>query len=70
MKGSSFFTLILFLAALTGIPWTGLENPSPEIQALARPKLDLKMVPFDPLEYVEHLDELPFDPGMDPDVSR
>jgi len=53
-----------------GIPWTGLENPTPEIQALAKPKLDLKELPFDPLEYIEHLDQLPFDPDMDPDIGR
>jgi len=27
-------------------------------------------VPFDPLEYVEHLDELPFDPDMDPGLGE
>ena len=48
-----------------GIPWTGIANASPEIKALARPKMDLTKVPFDPLEYVEHLDQLPFDPDMD-----
>ena len=53
-----------------GIPWTGIENATPEVQALANPKVDLKMLPFDPLEYVEHLDQLPFDPNMDPDVGR
>jgi arylsulfatase A-like enzyme len=53
-----------------GIPWTGIENPTPEIQALAKPKLDLKKLPFDPLEYVEHLDQLPFDPNMDPDLGK
>ena len=42
----------------------------PEIQALAKPKLDLKKLPFDLLEYVEHLDQLPFDPSMDPDLGR
>jgi hypothetical protein len=26
--------------------------------------------PFDPLEYVEHLDQLPFDPNMDPDLGK
>jgi arylsulfatase len=52
-----------------GIPWQGMANPSPEIEALAKPKLDLSEVPFDPLEYVEKLDQLPFDPGMDPDVG-
>ena len=53
-----------------GIPWTGIENATPEVQALAKPKLDLKKLPFDPLEYVEHLDQLPFDPNMDPDVGQ
>jgi len=48
-----------------GIPWTGLENPSPEIQALANPRINASQLPFDPLEYVEHLDQLPFDPNMD-----
>jgi hypothetical protein len=27
--------------------------------------MDLKKLPFDPLEYIEHLDELPFDPNLD-----
>jgi arylsulfatase len=53
-----------------GIPWTGIENATPEVQALAKPTLDLKKLPFDPLEYVEHLDQLPFDPNMDPDIGR
>ena len=53
-----------------GIPWTGVENPTPEVQALAKPKLDLKKLPFDPLEYVEHLDQLPFDPNMNPGLGQ
>ena len=53
-----------------GIPWTGLENATPEVQALARPKVDMKKLPFDPLEYVEHLDELTFDPNMDPGLGN
>ena len=53
-----------------GIPWTGIENATPEVQALAKPKLDLEKLPFDPLEYVEHLDQLPFDPSMDPDLGK
>ena len=55
---------------LHGMPWTGLVNPSPEIQAMANPQIDLSRLPFDPLEYIEHLDELPFDPSMDPDVGQ
>ena len=53
-----------------GIPWTGIENASAEIKALAKPKMDLTKVPFDPLEYVEHLDQLPFDPDMDPSIGQ
>ena len=53
-----------------GIPWTGIENATPEVKALAKPKLDIKKLPFDPLEYVEHLDQLPFDPNMDPDIGK
>jgi len=52
-----------------GIPWTGIENASPEIEALAKPQLDLSKLPFDPLEYIEHLDQLPFDPDMDPGIG-
>lgn len=53
-----------------GIPWTGIENATPEIQALANPPANLQQLPFDPLEYVEHLDELPFDPQADPDFGQ
>ena len=53
-----------------GIPWTGIANATPEIKALAKPQLDLKKLPFDPLEYIEHLDQLPFDPNMDPGLGN
>ncbi len=53
-----------------GIPWTGIDNATPEVKALARPVLDAKKLPFNPLEYIEHLDELPFDPDMDPGVGK
>lgn len=52
-----------------GIPWRGIENATPEIEALARPVMDASKLPFDPLEYIEHLDQLPFDPDMDPGVG-
>lgn len=50
-----------------GIPFTGIANASPEVKALARPYLDAKKLPFDPLEYIENLDQLPFDRNLDPD---
>lgn len=53
-----------------GIPWTGIANASPAIKALANPQLDMKKLPFDPLEYVEHLDQLPFDRTMDPSLGN
>jgi arylsulfatase len=53
-----------------GIPWQGVENPSPEVQALARPNVDLAKLPFDPLEYIDHLDQLPFDADMDPNFGN
>ena len=52
-----------------GIPWTGIANASDELKALAKPKMDLSKVPFDPLEYIEHLDQLPFEPQMDPGIG-
>lgn len=53
-----------------GIPWTGIDNATPEVEALAKPYVDRDKLPFDPLEYVEHLDELPFDPDMDPGLGN
>ncbi|NQT17839.1 MAG: sulfatase-like hydrolase/transferase [Planctomycetes bacterium] len=52
-----------------GVPFTGIENVPPEVKALARPPVELRKLPFDPLEYIENLDELPFDPGMDPSLG-
>jgi arylsulfatase len=49
-----------------GIPWTGISNATPEVKALAKPRMDRSKLPFDPLEYIKHLDQLPFDPDMDP----
>ena len=46
-----------------------VANAGPDLKALANPQLDRKKLPFDPLEYVEHLDQLPFDPNMDPGVG-
>ncbi len=53
-----------------GIPWKDIENPSPEVANLAKPKMDWSKLPFDPLEYVEHLDQFPFDPDIDPGISN
>ena len=53
-----------------GIPWTGIANASDEIKAHAKPRIDRSRLPFDPLEYIEHLDQLPFDPDMDPGLGQ
>jgi arylsulfatase len=53
-----------------GIPWGGVSNASQEVKDHARPKIDAKDVPFDPLEYIEHLDQIPFDPDMDPSLGN
>ena|GEM_PF-120470 len=52
-----------------GVPWTGIENAPPEVKALANPPANMKKLPFDPLEYVEHLDQIPFDPTLDPGLG-
>ncbi|MDV7145677.1 sulfatase-like hydrolase/transferase [Tropicimonas sp. TH_r6] len=53
-----------------GIPWTGIANASEALKKEQNPQLVLKDLPFDPLEYIEHLDDLPFDPAMDPDIGQ
>jgi arylsulfatase len=53
-----------------GIPWTGIKDATPEVKALSKPPVDPRRLPFDPLEYVEHLDELPFDPSADPGLGQ
>ena len=51
-----------------GPAFTGLSNARPETKALSQPPANLRRLPFDPLEYIEH--ELPFDRNMDPDWGR
>ncbi|WP_425045211.1 sulfatase-like hydrolase/transferase [Primorskyibacter sp. S87] len=53
-----------------GIPWTGIANASEQLKREQNPQLVLKDLPFDPLEYIEHLDELPFDPNGDPSIGQ
>ena len=53
-----------------GIPWTGIENATSEVKALAKPPVDLKKLPFNALDYIEHLDELPFDPNANPGLGE
>ena len=53
-----------------GVPWTGIANASQELKDLAKPRVGSGQLPFDPLEYVEHLDELPFDRALDPSIGN
>ncbi len=52
-----------------GIPFTGIDNALPEVKALARPPLDPLKLPFNIFEYLEHLNDLPFDTNLDPDFG-
>jgi len=45
--------------AASGPAFTGLSNARPETKALSQPPVNIKKLPFDPLEYIEY--ELPFD---------
>ncbi len=49
-----------------GVPFTGIESPRAETAHLAEPPVDLSMLPFNPLEYIDY--DLPWD-GLDPDVG-
>ena len=67
MRGSLGFLVSVLVCALM---WTGIANASPEVQNLGKPQMNLDKLPFDPLEYIEHLDDLPFDPDMDPGPGK
>jgi len=49
-----------------GPAYTGISNARPATRALSKPPADMKKLPFDPLEFIQHLDELPFDPASEP----
>ena len=53
-----------------GVAWTGIANASEGVKNLAKPRIDKSKLPFDPLEYIEHLDQLPFDLTMDPNIGN
>jgi arylsulfatase len=56
--------------AAHGPAYTGLSNARPETVALSKPPMIFKDLPFDPLEYIENVDDLPFDPYGEPDLGR
>ena len=53
-----------------GPAFTGISNARPETLALSKPPMDFQKLPFDPLEFIEHLDDLPFDPSGDPGIGE
>ena len=56
--------------AAHGLAYTGLSNARPETVALSKPPIDLKGLPFDPLELVEDINRLPFDPRAESDMDQ
>ena len=58
------------LPAAYGPAYTGLSNARPETLALSKPPNTLKTLPFDPLEIIEDMDRLPFDPKAEADVDQ
>lgn len=58
------------IAEKHGIPFTGLDNATQEIKDLANPPIDTEKLPFDIFEYIEHLDELPYDPNLAPSIGE
>ena len=53
-----------------GMPWTGIANATAAVRAMSQAPAGLKDLPFDPLEYVQHLDELPFDVRQAPGLGK
>ena len=53
-----------------GPAYTGISNARPATMALSKPPADMSKLPFDPLEFIKHLGQLPFDPGSEPDPGQ
>lgn len=58
------------ISAASGPAYTGITNARPETKALSQPPVNLKRLPFNPLEFIERLDELPFDPASEPGIGE
>lgn len=54
-------------SAAHGPAFTGLSNARPETIALSQPPVDMQALPFDPLEFIDNVHSLPFDPSGEPD---
>lgn len=53
-----------------GPAYTGISNARPETKALSNPPEAMKDLPFDVLDYINHLDGLPFDNSGEPDAGN
>lgn len=49
-----------------GPAYTGISNARPATVALSLPPVNMENLPFDPMEFINHLDKLPFDASGDP----
>ena len=50
--------------------YTGLSNARPATKALGQPVVDFGSLPFDPLEFIKHLDLLPPDTSPEPGPGK
>jgi len=46
--------------------YTGIANARPETVAISQPPAAMKELPYDVFEFIQYLDELPFDAAGDP----
>jgi arylsulfatase len=54
------------MMSANGPAYTGISNARPETIALSNPPVDFDNMPFDVLDFIEHLDDLPFDGSGEP----
>jgi hypothetical protein len=45
------------------VPYANLSNARPATLALSNPPAEFDDLPFDPLEFIDHLDQLPYELG-------
>lgn len=53
-----------------GPAYTGISNARPATIALSKPPVDLMKLPFNPLEFIKQLDQIPFDPSSEPGLGQ
>jgi arylsulfatase len=58
------------IPAATGPAYTDIVNARPETKALINPPVDFKDLPFDPRDVLTEMENLPFDPGGEPNYGR